>query len=468
MPTRRDSRRLKLLVALALWTGCNSSIEGVVDDPLPDLLGPDLRPPCVNLQCKIEQCPGSTEGTTVTGVVNIPAGTLPLYGATVYIPNGKLQPIPSGASCDRCDQVSSGEPVVTATTDAAGRFRLTRAPSGDNIPLVVRLGKWRRRVVLPRINPCTENHVALEDTRLPRSQQEGDLPRIALVTGEYDAIECLLRKIGIAETEFTPETGPGRINLFAGHGGTSAYRARYNGGASFTRATDTPGMSDGWWSRLDSLKRYDSIILSCEGTQYLAEKSPAARQAMKDYIDLGGRVFASHWQNVWIGSGPAPLPTVATFYPQNRAINYSSIVAGLDTGFPKGDALADWLVNFGASPTRGQITIRQARSTVESINSTIAQRFVYYDDPLRMMRTAQYFSFFAPLGKPPAQQCGRMVFTDIHVSGNDAGSPTPGLDLSGAAYPFPDGCLSQALSPQEKALIFLLFDLTNCVQPEIG
>ena len=41
---------------------------------------------------------------------------------------------------------SIGDAVIT--TDAAGRFRLTRAPSGDNIPLVVRLGKWRRRVVL--------------------------------------------------------------------------------------------------------------------------------------------------------------------------------------------------------------------------------------------------------------------------------------------------------------------------------
>lgn len=462
-----------VLLALAglgggLAASCNSSVQSVLEDPPVDLAMPDAGPRCVKLRCQIEQCKDRPSGTTITGVVNIPAGTLPLYNATVYIPNGRVAPIKNGASCDRCDQVYSGDPIVSATTDVSGRFTLVNAPSGKDIPLVIRLGKWRRQVVIPSVAPCTENTLGLEDTRLPRNTQEGDLPKFALVTGEYDATECLLRKIGIDDSEFTLPGGSGHVNLFAGHGGTKAYRPRFNNGAAFPVASDTSGMSDGWWSKPGNLTPYDILVLSCEGQQFMNEKSLTARQALKDYIDIGGRVFASHWQNAWIVGGPAPLPTVATFFPQNMARNYQSVMAGIETSHDKGAALADWLLNFGASMQRGQLPIQQARSTVISINKNIATSFVYYDDPLRMMRDEQYFSFFAPIGVPPREQCGRMVFTDIHVSGNDAGNPTPGLDLSGANWPFPNGCLSTSLSPQEKALIFLLFDLTNCLQPEIG
>ena len=52
--------------------------------------------------------------------------------------------------------------------------------------------------------------------------------------------------------------------------------------------------------------------------------------------------------------------------------------------------------------------------------------------------------------------CGRAVYSDLHVSGDPSTSDS---------NPPPGGCMSGPLSPQEKALEFMLFDLSGCVTP---
>jgi hypothetical protein len=77
--------------------------------------------------------------------------------------------------------------TVFAPNDANGRFSLIGVPPGDNIPLVITTGKWRRQIVVPHVDACTEHPLAPIDTTLPRDRTESDLPRIAIATGLADS-----------------------------------------------------------------------------------------------------------------------------------------------------------------------------------------------------------------------------------------------------------------------------------------
>ena len=331
---------LVLCLVLPLAGSCNAGLRGGADDSDTDDGGGrgDLGtgPSCVGLSCRIVRCSGGN-ATTLSGTVNIPAGNLPIYGARVFIPNAALSPISHGPACDRCDQLISGSPVVSTTTDAAGKFTLTNVPSGADIPLVIQVGKWRRQLKLATVPSCQETAVDPAITRLPRNQSEGDMPQIALTTGGADAIECLMRKLGIDDSEITAPTGTGRVHLYSGVGGVTKF-APDHGGATIPPASP-------WWDQLENLKKYDVIVHSCEGQSPSTNKSVQARQALKDYVDLGGRVFASHWHNYWIQYGAAPLPTVATF--NSGSVLPTPTVADVDVSFAKGKALADWLVTVG-------------------------------------------------------------------------------------------------------------------------
>jgi hypothetical protein len=73
----------------------------------------------------------------------------------------------------------------------------------------------------------------------------------------------------------------------------------------------------------------------------------------------------------------------------------------------------------------------------------------------------EYLSFNAPLDVPEEQVCGRAVYTGLHVSATKArmnGDPEP--------QGFPLDCEVRDLSAQEKAVAFMLFDLSACIQKD--
>ena len=415
----------------------------------------DAQPPptstCVNLQCQQHSC-GDGGSTTISGAVYDPAGKNPLYDVVVYVPNSPVKALPSGASCDSCDALFSGDPIAATITDANGRFTLQHVPDGQNIPLVIQVGKWRKQITIPKVLPCQDNAQPDKSLKLPKNHNEGDIPNIAISTGGADTLECLLSRIGVEAGEYVGGGGgAGKIHIFQGGGG-------FFGGGPNT-SPPGPASNAALWSSKSALMAFDIVLLSCEG----AETTAMNQQALHDYASAGGRVFASHYHYAWFNSGPYASENLATWSAgTNDMGNINANIVTLlpnNQPFPKGQALKDWLGNVNALQG-GKLPIQQARHNADvSAANTPSQQWITADQSANPPNATEYFSFNTPTNAPigdagvPAY-CGRVVFSDLHVGAASGDNPLA---------PVPSSCANADLSPQEKALEFMLFDLSSCV-----
>ncbi len=412
----------------------------------PSVCGTNVVPVCTGLCTQQVVCPGG--GTTsISGTVTSPAGNLPIYGALVYVPNGAVDAFTPGVSCDQCGASASGAPLVTATTAADGSFLLTNVPVSDpgkvtNIPVVVQLGRWRKQFTI-QTTACGNTLAPATSTALPRNKLEGDIPLTAISTGKVDALECVFRKLGIDDAEFTDPSGNGRIRLYKDNGSIVS-------GA-------TPAASTLYGSQTE-IDKYDQVIFACVGGTH--RKPIADQQRVMNYANKGGRVFATHLSFVWMNE-IAPWSTVGG-WNVNQA-EFTSVTADVNTSFPKGAAFAQWLDIVGAltSPNPNpQIFIDEARHDLDLPINAPAQRWLStrkafaVDKAGKAQDSVQLMSFNTEWGKPAAQQCGRAVYSDFHVTANGEVPTTNQV--------FPAECTGP-FSSQEKTLAFMLFDLASCI-----
>ena len=395
----------------------------------------------------IDSSSASGGTTSISGTVYAPNGTLPLYNVIVYVPNGELKPLTKGVTCDRCGTVASGDPLVTALTDAKGTFKLENMPVGKDIPLVLQLGKWRRKVTIPEVKSCVDTKLT-DGTmmRLPKNRTEGDLPLVAVTTGVADKVPCMLPKIGIDSSEFGP-------------GGAGKPFEFYNGAqlSGFTEGKGPTGSPDVrvLWDNLETLKKYDMVIISCEGYEaaspkptsgWPVTKDATSFKAMTDYLAAGGRIFTTDYEYTWYKYSPDPALAAVGVIPGGAPGGPNPI--DLDVSFPKGKALADWLQVVEPTSPYGKVTCDYVFDNVSSVTAA-AQTWARSGPP-----HPRFFTINTPVGKPAEAQCGKAVHLDAHINMSDHVSET-----------FPSGCTTP-LKQGEKAFAFFLFDLASCIQKE--
>ncbi len=449
---------------------------------------------CIGLQCNVAvSCTPGNE-TRITGVVRDPAGQNPVYNALVYIPNSPTSPlplIPDGAFPDTCGGAGTLPPSVAyAFTKPDGSFTMTNVPNGVPMRIVIQTGKWRRDFMYTIPTACTatsfEATPALKDLmRLPRTHQrptskgvaasitgEGHLPKIAIVTGNADgSMPCMIKRMGVDLSEFGNYNQAGgtpipyierRMHLYRGNGNTAAFNTPPRGELLSNTGVNTTNPA--------RVRGYDIALLPCNGGAEYNGTTLAERQSLIDYANVGGRVETSHWGREWVEHAPAASQWPATVGGWSGGSGGSNGYPAKPPTNPNGLAFEQWLIASGAITGNGltgprYLVMSGAISGIPWVNAATARLWVYGSGTQVNFPSAQPppssptnpqmvtdYTFDTPIGAGP--KYGRVMFANMHLTA-PSGSGT-GV--------FPGICnASPTLSPQEKAMEFLLNDLGACV-----
>jgi len=184
----------------------------------------------------------------------------------------------------------------------------------------------------------------------------------------------VLRKIGIAQSEFTNPRQGGRINFYLGDKVP---------GRAINASTPTQAQLFA-----NGINAYDMTILACQG----ADGDESANQdALRNYAAAGGRVFATHRSFNWLykNNANAAVPTdptadnwsqVATWRNDDASGDYSDatfpVTSFLDFPHnPKANAFQGWLSVVGAlnAGTPSSATVFVVRHDTDGISPVAGQ-----------------------------------------------------------------------------------------------
>jgi len=378
--------------------------------------------------------------TTISGTVYDPrttASSLPLPNVLVYVTTGAVAALPSGVQC-----LTTSDPtgVVGFTYTAAdGTFTIGNVPVSATYTVVIQAGKWRRQFS-ETVAAAPLTGLALH---MPSDHTQGDIPMIAIATGSVDAFECVFRKMGIADTEFTDDNGS--VNP-AGH--IHLYRGSSSPGAAINASTPNESIL---MSSSSLMNGYDVVMFPCQGNPN-NQATPTGATNLLNYANAGGRVFATHFSFAWLEPATpynSLFPPVANWVPDTPLPDG---IATVNTGFTDGATLAQWLQNVGASTTFGQVQLNTLKNDIGSVIPPTQSWAKLNSNGDTMAMT-----FNSPVGAPAAKQCGRVLFNDYHVFN---------VASTGAIYPA-ECAASTTMSPQEEMLEYALFDLSSFVTPVV-
>jgi hypothetical protein len=463
-----------------------------------NLCGSNLA--CTGLCTQQKACAGTTTttltGTIVAGTIStyLPMGVSygdPVPNVLVYIPNGTVQAfVPRSVEtpaeqCTTCGADVTGDPLVETYSAFDGTFTLANVPVGNGIPLVIQLGRWRRQFTVAVTNQCAANQVndptmPLGILRMPRTQAEGAIPLTAISTGDVDAMECVLLKMGVDASEFTlPSTmmpKNGRVHMYQGNGAASSLGATPN----------EPALMGGG----GSYNNYDQIVLPCWGVDPTTMRSTNAKSAAElanlvTYGDSGGHFFATHYQYAWLYNNN-PYNTTAV-WDVNHNVNIDSMTGIVNPVVPPAHpgVFVDWLNDILAlsnatgtlpAPNPAQVLIDAARHDVDAVQGQSVE-WIDGTDPADRSAMLLHYTFDTPVGQ--AAQCGHAIYSDFHVANAATGGDTcrANTDCSSGACnrgqcavaQFPSEanlatyCGQTPMTAQEKILEYMIWDLASCV-----
>ncbi len=381
-------------------------------------------------------CPGT--GTELTGTVLSPNGQDPIFGAVVYVTPSEPAAISAGVGCDTCSIPSDA--IGFTTTGADGQFSIAHAyDQGGPVNLVIQKGRFRRIVRL-NTSGCAPVALTSAQTTLPgASGTDVSFPRILVANMVFDDIGAVLTRIGITEFD------------------------RMDGCRSATSSTAIAACPLGQLlADPVRLAQYNMVLLPCGslGGFHQWENLPAGiTTALQAFLQAGGRLYAS---DLSYGVIQRPFPTAFTFAggttlsqggndPADVGVGGSRAAPRSFEGIIDNPDLLTWMRGRGALLPNDHVFLTEFINPWGAVDTAgpNATTWVHAVVPLRAASGAILPDADHPLTVEAQYRgtggmgCGRVVFTSYHTTSTTTGP----------------------LTPQERVLEWLLFELGGCATP---
>ena len=316
--------------------------------------------------------------------------------------------------------------------------------------------------------------------RFARNQNEGDIPKIAFVTGGSDALECSLRKIGIDDAEFSDSavginstSGNTAVSSSSPAGRVGLYQRNASGGvkapsyAGSTTAVSTVQKGYALFGTASILDGYNVLMLPCDGTPDSTLETSGSNlsyaQNVAAFTNAGGRIFATHYSSDLLNSVSSIAGAANWVTPTSPSS--SSGTATINSSSTDSQVMGEWLYGMNAG-TEYQVAVTNLRISQTGTNSPTVNWATIPNANWTYGSTAiadpvLEFSYYTPFTATTTDdQYGRVFFTDYHVNNG-----------TGSSYVFPAECTSSmaktyAMTPQEEMLEYSLFQLMNFAIPQ--
>jgi hypothetical protein len=393
--------------------------------------------------------------TTIVGTLFAPNGLDPVPNATIYVPAGDPQPYSDGIACDLCGSPAGG--IVSTVTRFDGGFTLTNAPAGP-VKVVAELGRFRR-VVTMNVTACQPNIVPKDPgvfgIRLPGKDADQDpadhVPRIAVASGDYDQIECVLDRMGISQLDL--------------------YDDRYTGVLPATQGKLFDLLND-----RAKLEKYNVVVINCTsaGFDTAANLTPTVLQNLEHYVRNGGRLYATDWAYDFINQVPefapymcfvqggvdgASPPTTCPGTPQSLGEAHSN-TSWNSAATVHDQTLASWLGVFPNTIVNGEVPVQFNFVVINHVGDAMHPTTVWLDgDAMDPGALPQQGKGVRPMTVTfDYQQCGRVHYSTYNTE--PAAAPA-----DNATYRYPTCNNRTDFNPQERLLEYFIFETAQCVGP---
>jgi len=360
---------------------------------------------------------------TLEGRVVAPEGTIPISSALVYLSDTPPAPIPDGVFCDECVQLGADDEYALTSPD--GTFSLSAYSTGPQY-LIVQKGQFRK---VRNIDVAAgSQQVDPEFTRLPGRMNKAageDIPKMAVIVGQWDAIEVSLAKLGLAELV----TGP------------YGFQTVNPDTAGFTMVQPMQN-PDNYLKDWNLLSQFHIVFIPCSGsdgttcTDTLPD-NPQVQENLQRFVNEGGKLYVTDYSYEYVRR---PWPGFVTWDSENPATGSACLTGDYTAPATVDDPeMKEWLAaqgifDFEVEANWTRITSLHTQPGLDPQGATVD-----------ITPTAWVKGNGNPCTISFQERCGRVLFSTYHTEGNG----------------------NSGLLAQEKALLYVLLEVGVCVGPPI-